>query len=125
MLFLLFGFKIKLFKFNYALPLKCAIISKRGEFLWSKNYLRTLYATEAKPPRETSPETIFRMISEILTYTVDDSQYKKAIIFFENSPQDREYMSLNKTVKDLIQVAEITVFKITKNNKGIIMKDTR
>lgn len=77
-----------------------------------------LYATEAKPPRENSPETILRMISEIITYTVDDPQYKKSIIFFENSPQDREYMSLNKTVKELIRVGEITVFKIIKNDKG-------
>lgn len=77
-----------------------------------------LYAAEAKPLRETSPESILRMISEIMTYTADDSRYKKAIIFFADSPQDREYKKLNPKVKELISVADITVFKIIKNNKG-------
>lgn len=77
-----------------------------------------LYAAEAKPPREASPESILRMISEIITYTIDDSRYKKAIIFFENSPQDKEYKTLHPKVKELILLADITVFRILKNNRG-------
>lgn len=77
-----------------------------------------LYATEAKPPREDSPESILRMISEIITYTIDDSRYKKAIIFFENSPQDKEYKTLHPKVKELILLADIIVFKIFKNDRG-------
>lgn len=77
-----------------------------------------LYATEAKPPREDSPESVLRMISEIITYTIEDSRYKKAIIFFENSPQDTEYKTLHPKVKELILLADITVFRIFKNNRG-------
>lgn len=76
------------------------------------------YATEAKPPRDVSPESILRMISEIITYTIDDSRYKKAIIFFEKSPQDKEYKELHPKVKELILLADITVFKIFKNDRG-------
>ena len=74
------------------------------------------YATEVKPHekenKKENDETLLRMISEILTYTYgfEDNKYKKAIAFFENTPQYDEYQKQNSKISELINLANITVF---------------
>lgn len=76
----------------------------------------TLYATEVKPP-EDNPESILRMIAEIITYTLCDFQYKgekthRAIAFFAGSDQEKEFNQdkNNKDLKALLDEAKISVF---------------
>lgn len=71
----------------------------------------TSYATEIKPFKG-NRETILRMIAEILTYTIGYPQdkYKKAIGFFEGSPQYFEYNNIYPEIKDLLVKADISVF---------------
>ena len=74
-----------------------------------------IYATEVKPPQGNS-ECILRMIAEILTYTLDyDKDYRKAIAFFENTPQSKEYSELTPKVKKLLAKASIAVFQFSKS----------
>lgn len=81
-----------------------------------------IYATEAKPPQGNS-ECILRMIAEILTYTLDsDKGYRKAIAFFENTPQNKEYNELTPKVKELLIKASITVFRFVKSGDSYIIQ---
>ena len=74
-----------------------------------------IYATEVKPPQGNS-ECILRMIAEILTYTLgSDKAYEKAIAFFENTPQSKEYSQLTPNVKKLLEKEKITVFQFAKS----------
>lgn len=80
------------------------------------------YATEVKPDKG-NKESLLRMISEILTYTLGYPQkkYQKAIAFFENTEQEKEYKELNdeSVIKALIAKADITVFEFIKTNEGL------
>ncbi len=76
----------------------------------------TFYATEVKPP-EGNPESLLRMIAEIVTYTLCDFKYKgkttrRAIAFFANSDQAREYDrdKNDEALKALLEEADISVF---------------
>ena len=74
-----------------------------------------IYATEVKPPQGNS-ECILRMIAEILTYTLDSEKgYRKAIAFFENTPQSEEYSKLTPKVRQLLISADIAVFRFVKS----------
>ena len=82
-----------------------------------------LYATEVKPPKDEfdpqdpcNQESILRMISEIMTYTLgyEPGKYKKAIAFFEDTKQAEEYAHMTPAVKKLIEKADITVFRFEK-----------
>lgn len=92
---------------------------------------KAMYATEVKPPEKTSdrenPETLLRMVAEILTYTLDTEGYQKAIAFFENTPQaneyrtffedepqDEEHRAISSDLKEILKKAEITVFRFEK-----------
>ena len=75
-----------------------------------------IYATEIKPPKG-NPETLRRMIAEIITYTLGGFTYKgetphRAIAFFGDSRQARAYKrDKNKSeLKALLKEADITVF---------------
>lgn len=74
------------------------------------------YATEMKPhvkvEKDCNNETLLRMIAEIMTYTYgfQDDKYEKAIGFFENTPQHKEYNENNILIKELIDLANIHVF---------------
>ena len=84
-----------------------------------------IYATEVKPPQGNS-ECILRMIAEILTYTLDsDKGYKKAIAFFENTPQSEEYGVLKPTVKELLIRADIAVFQFIKSGHSYTIQKLR
>ncbi len=82
------------------------------------------YATEVKPhtkeDKKDNPETLLRMIAEILTYIYgfEEGKYKKAIAFFENTPQYNEYQEQNPKIMELLKLADISVFlfKETKEN---------
>lgn len=77
-----------------------------------------IYATEVKPPQGNS-ECVLRMIAEILTYTLDsDKNYQKAIAFFENTPQSKEYSQLTPKVAELLEKAKITVFQFAKSGNS-------
>lgn len=76
----------------------------------------TLYATEVKPP-EKNPESLLRMIAEIVTYTLCDFKYKgqktrRAIAFFEGSNQAEEYdhQKDDEDLRALLTEAKLTVF---------------
>lgn len=76
----------------------------------------TLYATEVKPP-EKNPESLLRMIAEIVTYTLCDFKYKgketrRAIAFFDGSDQAEEYDQdkSDETLKALLKETDISVF---------------
>ena len=78
-----------------------------------------LYATEVKPYKG-NKETLLRMVAEILTYTAGDTQntYQKAIAFFEKNredgsltPQQQEYEVACPQLLDILQKAEISVFR--------------
>lgn len=84
-----------------------------------------IYATEAKPPQGNS-ECILRMIAEILTYTLDsDKGYRKAIAFFENTPQSEEYSTLTPKVKELLIRADIAVFQFVKSSASYTIQKLR
>jgi len=74
------------------------------------------YATEVKPhvktEKDSNNETLLRMIAEIMTYTYgfEDGKYEKAIGFFENTTQHKEYIENNELIKELIDLANIHVF---------------
>lgn len=84
----------------------------------------TLYATEVKPPKD-NPETLRRMIAEIITYTLGGFTYKgetprRAIAFFANSRQARAYKRDEKKqeLKALLAAADITVFCFQKTEEA-------
>jgi len=84
-----------------------------------------IYATEVKPPQGNS-ECILRMIAEILTYTLDsDKGYRKAIAFFENTPQSEEYSVLTPKVKELLIRADIAVFQFVKSGNAYTIQKLR
>lgn len=84
-----------------------------------------IYATEVKPPQGNS-ECILRMITEILTYTLDsDKGYRKAIAFFENTPQSEEYRALAPKVKELLIRADIAVFQFVKSGDAYTIQKLR
>ena len=63
------------------------------------------------------------MIAEILTYTLGSDQgYRKAIAFFEDTPQSKEYSRLTPKVKELLQKADITVFLFVKSGDSYTLK---
>lgn len=59
------------------------------------------YAFEIKPER--SKETLVRMVSEILTYTLGDTKekYHRAIVFFEESDQHKQYKEMSPEMKSI------------------------
>lgn len=87
-----------------------------------------LYATEVKsysddiPPQrglttKNNEESLIRMVGEIMTYTYGSANsFKKAIGFFENSPQHKEYLNLpfDSPFWSLLNHADITVFMFTR-----------
>ena len=79
---------------------------------------KNLFATEIKPHNKenkiNNDESILRMISEILTYTYNNPKYKKAIAFFNNTPQYEEYKKLKSgcTLFKIMDIAKINVFLI-------------
>ena len=84
-----------------------------------------IYATEVKPPQGNS-ECILRMVAEILTYTLNsDKGYRKAIAFFENTPQNEEYNALTPKVKELLMKADITVFQFVKSGDSYTIQKLR
>ena len=72
-----------------------------------------LYATEVKPYKG-NEEKLLRMVAEIITYTLGTVQYKRAIAFFENTPQDEEYKTISPALQALLKKADITVFRFEK-----------
>lgn len=81
------------------------------------------FATEVKPAKDEfdpndkgNQETLLRMIAEIMTYTFGypEGQYKKAICFFENTPQEIEYANASPELLNLLNKADITVFRFEK-----------
>lgn len=74
------------------------------------------YATEIKAYKKekakTNEESILRMIAEILTYTYGfpKDKYKPAIAFFENTPQEIEWITRDELLNELITKANISVF---------------
>lgn len=81
-------------------------------------YDNNLYATEVKPHNKENKgndESILRMIAEILTYTYNNPKYKKAIAFFNNTPQHEEYKKLKDGCRlcNIMDIAKINVFLIT------------
>lgn len=77
---------------------------------------KTLYATEVKPYKG-NDETLLRMVAEIMTYTLGEAKYRKAIAFFENTPQAKEYERISPTLQALLNKADITVFCFKKRDK--------
>lgn len=71
------------------------------------------YAVEVKSP-EGNPETLLRMIAEIMTYTMGypEGTYQRAIAFFEGTAQAEEFYSEtpNGKIKEIFQKADIAVF---------------
>ena len=78
------------------------------------------YAAEAKPDRG-NDETLLRMVSEILTYTLGypAEKYQKAIIFFEGTAQEAEYDRADPAMRALLKKAGITVFRFEKRDAHI------
>lgn len=77
------------------------------------------YATEVKPPKGNT-ERLLRMVAEILTYTLGtpETQYQRAIAFFENSPQNEEYEKPAPRFQELLVQAGITVFRFEARGEG-------
>ena len=50
------------------------------------------------------------MVAEIMTYTLGEAKYQKAIAFFENTPQAKEYEQISPALQALLEKADITVF---------------
>jgi len=80
-----------------------------------------LYAVEVKPPKQKTPESLLRMIAEIITYTVGfpEGKYRRAIAFFEDSPQEIEYQNCTPELPDILQQAKITVFRFEKHGGNV------
>lgn len=78
----------------------------------------SLYATEVKPYKGNN-ETLLRMIAEIMTYTLGypEGTYKKAIAFFEGTPQETEYERKEPATQELLAKADITVFRFVKTGE--------
>jgi len=71
-------------------------------------------------------ECILRMIAEILTYTLDSNKgCRKAIAFFENTPQSEEYNALTPKVKALLIRADIAVFQFVKSGDAYTIQKLR
>jgi len=89
-----------------------------GEIDLIINSSDSLYATEVKP-YQGNDETLLRMIAEIMTYTLGypDSKYKKAIAFFEKTPQEKEYLERTTMLEELLNAADITVFRFEQVDK--------
>lgn len=77
------------------------------------------FATEVKPYKNNN-ETLLRMIAEIMTYTsgYPDGTYKKAIAYFEKNytdgsftAQQKEFEKKKPEISELIEKADITVFR--------------
>ncbi len=74
------------------------------------------YATEIKAYKKenakTNKESILRMVAEILTYTYGfpSYKYKPAIAFFEDTPQEIEWITRDELLNELITKANISVF---------------
>lgn len=83
--------------------------------------LNDIYATEVKPDKN-NEESLLRMVAEIMTYTLGfpKGQYKNAIGFFENTPQEEEYLLRDPSMMRLLEKAEITVFCFKKKDKSTI-----
>lgn len=78
------------------------------------------FATEVKPAKDEfdpndkgNQETLLRMIAEIMTYTFGypEGKYYKAIGFFENTPQETEYLQASAELIGILKKAHITVFR--------------
>lgn len=99
-------------------------------------YNGDVYATEVKPSSGNN-ESIIHMIAEIETYTYgfngklayregeEGKPFKKAIAFFKDSPQAKEYEGLltansTATLLQLLQAAKITVFMFIQPSSGVI-----
>lgn len=76
---------------------------------------KTQYATELKPYKG-NEETLLRMIAEIMTYTIGypAGKYTKAIAFFEGTNQAAEFENAAPEIKELLEKANITVFRFEK-----------
>lgn len=87
-----------------------------------KDNLNIKYAVEVKP--KYSKETIVRMIAEIYTYTAEPEfkKYKKAIAFFEDSLQEKDYENFknDQNFKNIIKDINIFKFCEKENKNGII-----
>jgi len=70
-------------------------IEKIGKIDLCLKYDKRIYGVEVKPP-ENNDETISRMVSEILTYTIDFPNILPAIAVFENSNQQKRIDELDK-----------------------------
>lgn len=77
------------------------------------------YAAEVKPYKG-NDETLLRMIAEIMTYTLGypEGKYERAMAFFEDTPQEKEYQTLMPEIKTLLQKARVTVFCFKKEGNG-------
>ena len=62
------------------------------------------------------------MIAEILTYTLGYKDYQKAIAFFENTPQSKEYSKLSHQVKELLIRADIAVFQFVESGNSFALQ---
>ena len=92
---------------------------KIGEIDLVIKYENENYATEVKPYAG-NEEPLIRMIAEIMTYTDGyEDKFKKAIGFFENSPQHDEYKALpaDSKLKELLDAAQITVFLFKRDTR--------
>lgn len=96
---------------DFEIPTKFNI-AKLGGIDWLLKDGDKFFATEVKPPKST--ETLVRMISEVLTYTVD-SEYKPAICFFNGSKQHNDYNQYkdNADFQHIIKQTGIRVLCIT------------
>ena len=79
---------------------------------------KTRYATELKSYKG-NEETLLRMIAEIVTYTIGypAGKYVKAIAFFEGTKQNDEFEKAAPEIKELLEKANITVFRFEKTGE--------
>lgn len=77
------------------------------------------YAAEVKPYKG-NDETLLRMIAEIMTYTLGypAGKYEKAIAFFEDTSQYKEFQDPLPEIRTLLQKAHITVFCFKKTGSA-------
>ena len=87
-----------------------------------KNNSRAKFAVEVKPPK--SKETLVRMIAEIYTYTAEPEfkKYKKAIGFFKDSKQHKDYEKYKNTTyfKNVTRNIAIFMFETLPKKNGVI-----
>lgn len=78
-----------------------------------------IYATEIKPYKGNN-EFLLRMVAEVMTYTLGfpSGKYKKAIAFFEDTHQSREYANIDPSLKNVLKKADITVFCFEKRGEN-------